>query len=327
MKSSKKKLICLTLITLLLIAMTGSAAFATEQPDEQPITVSMTAGENGYYLYDIETEESVFVDPSEYGDADAEPIPASEDLLIEDPPEIAPFGVIGNDDRTKVSSPSGRYESTCLIGIRFPDDYIEYGTGWLINDSYVATAAHMLYKSEHGGYGKHVAVYVGSSGGTYKTYRLGHSYAIGGDYKNNEYNSSIYNSKGMFDDWGVVKLTSAVSGVGHLGRYAVNSHNDMKNRTYYTQGYPKDKNSSKSKWNDCDMYTCSGKINGNVIQSRYLPVVYTDIDIYEGQSGSPVYSYRSGYGYTAEGIVVAGSSNANCVILLNNWLYNYFSTL
>lgn len=98
----------------------------------------------------------------------------------------------------------------------------------------------------------------------------------------------------------------------------------MASSTYYTQGYPYDLNASLA-WNKYYMYATSGSITGN--RSRFLPLVNTNMDITQGQSGSPVYSYRTGYGYCAEAIVVAESGSTNVLILINGWLQNYFNKL
>lgn len=313
-KLIKKFIICL--LCIVLTSILTSSVFATEQQhNREEITISTTAGQNGFFEHDPITDSTVFVPGDEYDDEISLPVAASE-LEQDDDSSIVPFGIIGTDNRTAVNSPSGRYESTCLIGARFGNDVYK-GTGWLINNQYVATVAHMLYRSDYG-YADHVAVYVGASGGSFKQYRLGRSYTIGGDY--------ILNNESPLDDWGVIKLDSAITvSVNKLGRYGVNGYNDMKDRTYYTQGYPGDLNKNNNPWDKWVMYTTSGSITSD--RTRFLPSVWCDLDITPGQSGSPVYSYRSGYGYAAEGIVTSSGVYSNGIILINNWLMNYFNSL
>ncbi len=107
-----------------------------------------------------------------------------------------------------------------------------------------------------------------------------------------------------------------------MGIYCVNSSSDMQNRTYQTQGYPADKNSRIDKWDNWEMYTCSGTIYPSY--GRTQPVVTTSLDISEGQSGSPVYSYRTSKGYCAEAIISSSSTfpgeEINYLVLINDSL-------
>lgn len=287
--------------------------------DTQEVIVSSSAGKNGYYSHNLETGAVEYVPPPEQIQEELRPVPATDILLAQDD-EPSPHIIVGEDNRQPVNNPSGRFLSTCLIRSEIGNKgYI--GTGWLINDTYVMTAGHMLYKPNLG-FADSIEVYVGASGGTYKEYRTGWWKAVGHDYVDSLDNE--YNTKGVFDDWGIIELSTPLTvDVGHLGRHPVNSASDMQNRTYYTQGYPGDRNSDVTNWKNRVMYQTSGTIIGN--RERYLPVVNTNIDVTNGQSGSAIYSYRSGYGYTAEGIVVAeyGSQDCNSIILYNTYLHNY----
>lgn len=317
-----KKVICSFLCVILLCGFTPAIA-AENETEMEEIKVSRNAAQHGVMRYDAITKEETFIPAEDYDNGYVAPIPASENLLTEAPPDIMTRGVIGGDDRLRISKPADRYESTCLIGSRFGNE-VSTGTGWLIDENYVMTAGHMLYQNGYG-YADHVAVYVGASGGSWKQYRLGHYYHVGDQYVDNCRNEFDYTWAGMFDDWGIIKLDSPVTvNVDMLGKYAVNGAADMQG-LYYTQGYPEDKNAGISNWSQWYMYATSGRITGD--RRRYLDVVNTSMDIVEGQSGGPVYSYRSGYGYCAEGTVVSHNASENAIILLNNWLMGYISTL
>lgn len=281
------------------------------------------------FHYDLETGTENFISVDSYDQIDFTPTPASFELRDECN-DVDMQHVIGNDTRTLVSNPTSQYQSTCLLGSRFndSDNGVEVGTGWLINKNYVMTEGHMLYTAEDG-YAKHTAVYIGASGGSYKQYRLGHSYHVGADYVENC--GATYYGIGMYDDWGIVELESPVTvSMSYLGRYGVNSASDMQNgRIYYTQGYPGDLNSSITSWNKWNMYKNSGTIQSD--RTRILDLVQTQMDMNHGQSGSPVYSYRTNYGYCAEGIVVAMSDSddgekRNFILLINDWLMSYINT-
>ncbi len=329
-----KKCLCLILCLCIVCCFFQIPVMAAEEPELNTMQVSSEAGSHGVYCYDAETGEETFVPAEEYGNENSSSVPASLDLQ-EEVPEITPRHVIGSDSRTKVSNPTGRYQSTCLLGSRFnyTEDGVTPGTGWLLNQNYVMTAGHMVYNyDDH--YADHIAVYIGSSGGTFKQYRLGYYYTAGGDYIDNPAECESYYNKGMFDDWGIVKLDAPVTvSMSYLGRHTANSASDMQGQYYYTQGYPQDLNEAVygancKHWNLWDMYTTGGYITTDRI--RLLGLVQTEIDIDHGQSGSPVYRYISGSGYCAEGIVVGMSypydpPERNFIILLNNWLMNYIN--
>lgn len=186
------------------------------------------------------------------------------------------------------------------------------------------TAAHCLC-NDNKDMAKHVAVYVGASGGNRRAYRVGRVYRIGEKYKDTM-NSAMAPERAC-DDWGLLRFDSPLSDgnkeyPGHLGIYCVNSSSDMQNRTYQTQGYPADKNSRIEKWDNWEMYTCSGTIYPSY--GRTQPVVTTSLDISVGQSGSPVYSYRTSKGYCAEAIISSGSTfpgeEINYLVLINDSL-------
>lgn len=304
----------------MLLLSCGVYASSSENPasgmDEW--IISDEAGAYGYYEYDLETKEGHFVPPSEIPEADYEPVPAEipDEIFDTDEPDadITPFSVIGTDLRSKVSSPSGRYASTCLIASRFGpnDNDVSKGTGWLLNNSYLVTAGHLLYDpdythNDNKGYALHVAVYVGSSGGTYKQYRKGHKYKVGTNYANAPADSGGYFLEGIKDDWGIVKLETPLTvNVGHLGRRQVNNASQMTASRYYTQGYPVDRNIGTygTSWWKYDMYTSYGEIK----QDASLYTVYTTLDTDGGMSGGPVYYLDSNLGYCADAIHVAGTN-------------------
>ncbi len=311
------------------IPIIGSAN-VDESGEQQTMAIYSTAGQNGYYKYDEKTDSYVYDFGLEY---DYEPIDSmilpecasEEDGYLG---ELDPQYVIGNDNRELVSSPSGYLASTCLIGARFKDDRVSHGTGWLINSRYLLTAAHVVYDKDSAtntGFPKHVAVYVGASGGKFKQYLTGKVVFAGGDYVGvPDYD------QGMHDDWAIVKLDNPVTvSVSYLGVHAVNSKSDMGGE-YNTQGYPCDKNGCESnnppKWDFHKMYKCKGEILDNY--TRTLPMVTTTLDTYQGQSGSAVWKYRNGSA-VGEAIVVAGrkynGKTENYLILINNWLYNCIS--
>lgn len=341
-------------------------ALATSDPngtgEVQPLEIVETAGMNGYYEYNVYTEEETFVPASEYapvsrssesrGTAEKPCDPSVLDTFITEyyedegesaiegdlDAEIQPFGIIGSDNRTSVGSVVDPYTHVCLVVARYPNNKKDYGTGFLIDDYHVATAGHLVYKKEWGGYASHFAVYAGSNNGTYKKYSLAHWYKVGGQFVS-EYDD--YNNKAKFDDWAIVTCDSSMSTVGSFGLKVANSANDM-DYEYTTAGYPAPLNEEEfnyPEWNTDNliqyrMYRTTGSVIADEYQptTRYLPVVSMNIDVERGQSGSPVYRYVSGKGYCAQAIIICevrdgwGSPLYNSAILINDWLYNAMKT-
>ncbi len=331
-----KKFIAVLLCALFVVGLTQIPVCASDDTNKTIMHISRNAGAKGVHFYDASTGNEKYYPPELYCDGSAEPIPASPELQVEKT-ETAPYNIIGSDSRTPVRNPSGIYESTCLIGSRFIHSAsgvsrVATGTGWLLNDSFVMTAGHMLYDSNYG-FTDHCGIFIGSSDGKYKHYRLGHKYHVGEDYVSNCYTEDRYYYVGMYDDWGVIELVTPVSSsISKLGLYEVNSASDMEGRSYRTQGYPEDLNlaAGKTGWNLWTMYQTTGYIQRD--RSRFLDLVETDIDVYKGQSGSPVYSYRMGYGYCVEGMIVATSTEnegepRNFIILMNNFLAGFINNL
>lgn len=336
MKSNKSKRFYSFIICLAMLCMisTHSLANETDEGNYTEIGISATAGQHGCRVYNAETGVETIISHSEITPSAISAIQQSTPTVEEttDDSHQQPRAV---GELTLVTGqPMGVKASTCLIGARFGDTVIQ-GTGWLINNQYVMTAGHMLYRADYG-YADHIAVFVGPSGSrnTAKQYRLGHWYALGGDYYDNAINVDgsetgwdyPYSNNGVYDDWGIVRLDSALTvSVQYLGRYVVNSSTDM-NGLYYTQGYPATYGLNPSRvWSDRYMYSESGQILSSQEHSRYLPLATSNMVVYSGQSGSPIYSSRSSYGYTAEGILVSSgtSSNRSYIILYNDWLNSY----
>lgn len=298
--------------------------------------MSASAGSHGVYEYNVATGETTYVSVDEYmrdHTNDLADLPGMIDAGST--PEISQRGIVGGDNRTAVYNPTGVQRTTCRIASRFDDGYLASGTGFLVNNKYVLTAGHLIYLSNHGGFPDHTAIYVGATNGNYIEYHTasyGSSYAVGGDYADNDDVTETYYSYGIYDDWGLVELDSPVttSGLSYLGINPVNDAMEMQGYTYYTQGYPEDKNQGVSPWQNYTMYSGYGLIKTNApgpnsISPRFLQLVYTDIDIVNEQSGSPVYTNR-GYGNCAEGIIVSGTiadNLDNCILLITDWLYDY----
>lgn len=355
MQAKGIKVIMSFLLVMLLIGNTTVPVFAESnaEPAEgrQEMALSFTAGQHGVYEYDEETDSMVFIPPEEY--IPSEPL-SDDDVCLEQEAddELADilFSVAAttqNGVYESVNSPSGVEASVCLIGARFQSGsdrtHVKVGTGWLINNTYVVTAGHCLYdagytNNGHDGFAMHVAVYVGASNGAKKQYRMGHVKSVGGDFKKNAAGLD-YSSKGMYDDWGVIKLDSAVTvSVSKLRLRVVNGYSNMQGKTYTNVGYPYDYGVNSSIWEDWTTYRMY-RVKGTVYQELAKPyavanadpqfiglVASSELKAQPGQSGSPIYITENGVSY-ADGIVVSKYEGVPCILYINQWLYNYLTGL
>ena len=169
-----------------------------------------------------------------------------------------------------------------------------------------------------------MAVYVGASRGTYKQYRLGESTLVGGDFVRNP-DGEAYKNIGVYDDWGIVELNSALTiNVEPLTRRVVDSSSEMNSGTHYINGYPKDVQPNPNvHWRDYYMYENSGHIKGD-LNTRTVPSVQTDMEILEGMSGGPLY-YKSGTKCYVEGIAVAYETGPKygVIVLYGKYINDY----
>lgn len=320
---TKKRFISMTLAFVLLVTTLALPSSAESSADENgnKFLISTSAGHNGMYEYDLETNTETYI-PNDTPELFNAPFKDEDFSTIE--PMLESLGITPKmtDNRTAVYNPSGYEKSTCILGARFSDNFVEKGTGFLINNRYLFTAAHIVYKPNYtqngrDGYAKHVAVFPGASNGNKPVYKKATRYWIGGDYKAN-CSGDDYETLGMFDDWAVIELESSLSvNMSYLDVRATNSFSDMKGKTYSSQGYPAELQTA-AVWSDWTMYKTSGTIYQVMSAPRFLPVAASyNIKITPGQSGSPL--YRDG---AAEAIAVANNSTTSCFILINDWLYN-----
>lgn len=187
----KKRFISMTLAFVLLITTLALPSSANSSADENgdKFLISTSAGQNGMYEYDVEANTETYI-PNDTPELFNTPLEEEDFTAIESMLESLEISPKMSDNRTAVYNPSGYEKSTCLLGARFNDTDVEKGTGFLINNRYLFTAAHIVYKPEYAqngrnGYAKHVAVYPGASNGNRPAYRKATRYWIGGDYKDN----------------------------------------------------------------------------------------------------------------------------------------------
>ena len=127
----------------------------------------------------------------------------------------------------------------------------------------------------------------------------------------------------MWDDWGVIELETPVTvNVSKLTPVETNSCSSIENLPLTTQGYPQTKQTPGINFTKYVMYTCTGKVHQDLADPRILPVVgSSNIKLYKGQSGSPLYNGSSVYA-----IGISQIEDTSCFILINSWLKAKFDT-
>lgn len=324
-----KRTISILLAIVIAVMSLTFPGVAQGPSEENEVVISTTAGQNGMYTYDPETNTETYIP----NDSDRSLTSTTQETHISPPPMFFQQDTPRATDTLvalpNFSSLSGYKLSTCLLGARFTSDdrSVKPATGWLLNDKYVVTAGHVLYDSTYSnngrnGFAQHVAVYVGATNGQWKQFRLGKKLTVGGDYKNNDQGKD-YESFGMWDDWGVIELETPVTvNVSKLTPVETNSCSSIENLPLTTQGYPGDKQTPGINFTKYVMYTGTGKVHQDLADPRILPVVgSSNIKLYHGQSGSPLYSGSSVYA-----IGISQIEDTSCFILINSWLKAKFDT-
>lgn len=312
------------------VCLTGASASDVYNADEDSC--------QGVYFYDVETGEETYEEISidvetayettvdstgdgvimespgltvEY-DEDSlanETIVDEDELIAEEiysgSELVGTDSIYEDDNRTTIKRPDlqGRFRNTCYLRIVHNDGSTALGTGFILNNNYVVTAGHCVYKEDCGGWNKSVTVYPAKYGSTNP-----YSYAVSTGF----ICGTAWKESGTVDqDWGVIKINSTFADqCGYLGlRYQSASYVD---EFVSIGGY----DSSYMKY------------HGNYVTNNTSSLVYYQkLDTDNGQSGSPVVKYYNSTGYTAIAIHRGQKNGVNCGVRLSQWLFNYLIDL
>ncbi len=206
--------------------------------------------------------------------------------------EAAPGSVLGPDGRIQES-----ISATSPWGSIVHIESNRGGcSGFLINRDTVVTAGHCVY---NGGWATSYTVYPGRNGLNYKPF--GSCSGGAADLWSN----SIWTSSQNADyDYGMIKLTCDVGySTGWMGWW-YNEGESLTGQYFYVEGFPGDKAYGTMWW------------DGDTISSQTVRRAWYVIDTAPGQSGSPLYRYRSSTeglcaGWCITGIHTTGNQGDN----------------
>ncbi len=215
-------------------------------------------------------------------------------ISVSDMRKVGIYGqVIGTDTRTEVvDTTTAPYKSIVLLIMKYGNDLYR-GTGFLIKDNVVLTAAHNVYDFDLGKPADEVYIIgVPKDAAHVRTHtrlKVSVEYVSGG-------------SQGGRYDWGLIKMNNSMTDLGTIN---VRKADDIATPIVgdvLIAGYPGIAQGIPTG----DMWEADGSVE---YYSANKVMAYT-ISTSGGNSGSPVMMYYGG-GRTAIGIHVMGSSNYN----------------
>lgn len=217
------------------------------------------------------------------------------------------YKIIGDSDtRTRVTNvTSSPYYAIAFLLVTNQNGTITSGTGFMINDSCMATAAHVVDGAQK------VEVYFGVDGIDYEYKYIADSWA---------YCASYPTSNSTADDWAVIEFTQNVaSRTGHFLVGYTSYDYQLHTMNFTVCGFPGDKkvpNSNGICGNERYMYKDS-----SAIYSYSNEVLSYVADTWSGQSGSPIYNSQT---YTVYGIHCVGGTTCNSGKRFTPALYTTF---
>jgi V8-like Glu-specific endopeptidase len=212
--------------------------------------------------------------------------------------------VFGTDDRVFVTQPNQYpYSAVGRFQITYPDGTAAIGTGALIDADHVLTAGHVVYEKEHGGFATSLIFTPGTTQGSAP---FGSAYAT-----LLRTNQAWASSSDPRYDYAVVTLNKNLGTVaGSLGVEAPTDAALEQGILFNSAGYPGDRSSGVT-----DLYRMSGGIDSFTPTNLF----YTgSLDVYGGQSGSPLWRTDAAGNRYVDGIVTAETNQTNYAVRITS---------
>ncbi len=202
--------------------------------------------------------------------------------------------VIGTDTRVRVSDTAvAPYKSIVLLIMKYGDAWYR-GTGFMVKDNVVLTAAHNLYSQEKECPADKVFIVAESKDKAHV--RCGGKLSVPLEYVGKASDDGHY-------DWGLIKLNEPMSDIGVINVAEAADVSAEALRDGLIAGYPGVVKGAET----CDMWQAEGLIDSYYSSSQTLDY---KISTSSGNSGSPVMVIYKGR-RTAVGIHVMGSVAVN----------------
>lgn len=279
--------------------------FLTISSSIQANAINSNALPDGDYLIYHSENQTItyhsYEDLPEVDDGGASPGYFPQGIVSETPAaDVDTRAVVGLDDRVVVNPTNvGPYCNTVYVESTFPDDYEITVSGFMLGPSAVLTCAHCVYDNNRGGLATSVRV-VPAKNGDIEPYGSADmtSIVVPTEYTNSQDGDSRY-------DWAIIVIDEPLGNTtGWLGlKWQTASYvgTEIKNT-----GYPAYSGCARQNEDGTLMILAEGEIRDD--NNTYLD---GDWDASGNNSGGPVFAYYSDTGYTAIGILSAGSISEN----------------
>lgn len=288
----RKRIILGITVTLLAVCTTVFQVGATDSPiPENPIVSENEIDVNDYgdakYMvteYDFASDLVVEISNKGMIQENSPDLETTEPFDVEKVSSMAlknlesetcPFGIIGEDGRSKVTDTTANpFRKIVYMRIVWKDGTSATATGFMIGKSAVATAGHAVYSKAHGGFASSITIWPGKNENKVP---YGSASATKVSVP-----KVYYVAEDARYDAAVFKINKQLGTT--TGYFGLRRQNEAFTKEVYVTGYPGDHIGQMWKMKDTPRTTTKYRITYN-------------IDTFNGQSGSPIYRVYNGKWY------------------------------